>query len=191
VVARAVWRWVGSRLRVWESEIDFWSQAAYGVLPLYGAWVTGAVLGADCGMSGLSTERWGLGAAVSAGILALVALALRLPRLRAALLRWYGPGEEWWELWDEPRWAMYRGAFMAAGPAVGQIIGFLLGGIEWLLREGPPSRGAAAERWSGLIRLGVSAGFFAITRSLWLTLAAQAAIHALFRNRWTPPVSET
>jgi hypothetical protein len=84
-------------------------------------------------------------------------------------------------LFDEPRWAFYRGAGAAVfvDSAAAQLIGLGLGAVEWVIRGGRPTRGTPPEVWAGLVRLGVSAGLFALTHNLWLILLTQAAAHAL------------
>jgi hypothetical protein len=179
--AREIHRRLAERLAGWEPELAFWTQAAYGVLPLYGAWVTGAVIGRDCGLSGFSPIDWLRGVTICAALLAGFALSLRFSPIKRLAQTWYNPGRSWLALFDEPRWAFYRGAGAAAlpAPAGAQLIGFILGGLEWLVRDGRPTRGTPPHVWSGLVRLGVSAILFALTYNLWLVIATQAGVEAM------------
>jgi hypothetical protein len=175
--ARQIQRRLGSRLDPWAAEVAFWSTAAYGVLPLYGAWITGAVIGRDCGVSGIPPAGWLIGIAICAFLLGVLALSLRLTAGNRLARKWVAPGGSWLTLFDEPRWAFYRGAGAAVlpEPVAAQALGALLGGFEWLLRGGRPRRGMPPQMWSGLVRLGVSAVLFALTHNLWLVLLTQAA----------------
>ncbi len=179
--AREIHRRVAERLAGWEPELAFWTQAAYGVLPLYGAWVTGAVIGRDCGLSGFSAIDWLRGVTICAALLAGLALSLRFSPIKRLAQTWYNPDRSWLALFDEPRWAFYRGAGAAAmpAPAGAQLIGFILGGLEGLMRDGRPTRGTPPHVGSGLVRLGVSAILFALTYNLWLVIATQAAAQAM------------
>ncbi|HMK07967.1 MAG TPA: hypothetical protein VK449_02950 [Anaerolineales bacterium] len=179
--AREMWRRLAPRLQAWESEIAFWAQAAYGVLPLYLAWVTGAVIGWDCGLSGMSPADWLRGAVVIFVLLAAWSAALRLPQVRRAASTWYGHNGSWTVLFDEPRWTFYRGAaaMMFLHPVGAQVVGWVLGVVEWVARGGRPARRTPPHVWAGLVRLTVSAGLFALVHNLWLILMAQAAAQAL------------
>lgn len=179
--AKEIYRRLASRLEPWAAEIAFWSNAAYGVLPLYGAWVTGAVIGWDCGISGFAPAEWMSGTVISGLLLVLLATSLRLMSVKRLARAWYNPDGSWLSLFDEPRWAFYRGAGAAVfmDSAAAQLIGLGLGAVEWGIRGGRPTRGAPPQVWSGLARLGVSAGLFALTHNLWLILVTQAAAQAL------------
>jgi len=179
--AKEIYRRLGSRLETWAAEIAFWSQAAYGVLPLYLAWVTGAVIGRDCGISGLALADWMSGTVICGLLLVLLATSLRLSSAKRVVRAWYNPDGSWLYLFDEPRWAFTRGAGAAVfvDSAAAQLIGLGLGAVEWVIRGGRPTRGTPPEVWAGLVRLGVSAGLFALTHNLWLILLTQAAAHAL------------
>jgi hypothetical protein len=189
--ARAIERRLAERLEPWAAEVAFWSNAAYGVLPLYGAWITGAVIGRDCGMGGLSPAAWLSGIAVCGFILGCFAAALRMRSVNRLARGWYNPQGTWLTLFDEPRWAFYRGAGAVAvlDSGVAQLIGLLLGAIEWAVRGGRPVRDTPPQVWSGLVRLGVSAGLFALTHNLWLILLTQAAAHALILRSREPSSS--
>lgn len=182
--AREIQRRLAQRLAGWQAEIAFWAQAAYGVLPLYGAWVTGAVIGRDCGLSGFTPARWLTGIAICALLLGALAISLRSASVKRLAPAWYNPGGSWLVLFDEPRWAFYRGAgaVVLPDPVAAQLIGLVLGGLEWLIRTGRPARGTPPRVWSGLVRLAVSATLFALTHNLWLTLLTQAAAHSLIRR---------
>ena len=184
---RALWGRASARLASWEAELSCWAQAVYGVIPLYGPWVTGAVAGRDCGLTGNGPTRWLTGVALCAGLLLALAFALRHHRLRAWVQRWFLPTRSWKVLWDEPRWAFYRGAgaVFLGSPEAAQLVGLALGGLEWLARFGRPSHRHPVAVWSQLVRLGVSALLFALTRNLWLMLATQAAAAALIRRSWS------
>ena len=191
--ARQVQRRLAARLEPWATEVAFWSSAAYGVLPLYGAWISGAVLARDCGLSGISLAGWLGGMAVCALFLGVLLLGLRLTSGNRVARAWFAPTPSWLSLFDEPRWAFYRGAGAAVlpDPLAAQVVGAVLGGLEWLLRGGRPKRGTPPEVWSGLVRLGVSAVLFALTHNLWLILLTQAAARALIlrsRDAAPPPV---
>ena len=190
-VARALHRRLADRLSGSEAELTFWAQAAYGILPLYGAWVGGAVIGRDCGLSGFTPTDWLSGIALCGVLLAALALGLRFAPVRHLAETWYGPQRPWLVLFDEPRWAFYRGAGAVAflAPAGAQLIGLVLGGLEWLIRHGRPTRETPPAVWSALVRLGVSAGLFALTRNLWLVIAAQAAAQALLIRPWADAAS--
>jgi hypothetical protein len=183
---------LAQRLESWAVEVAFWSNAAYGVLPLYGAWVTGAVSGRDCGISGFTPVSWLSGIVLCGLLLGLLALSLRVTSANRLMQAWYNPEGSWLTLFDEPRWAFYRGAgaVVAGNPAAAQMIGLMLGLFEWVLRGGRPSRGTPPQVWSGLVRLAVSAGLFALTHNLWLLLLTQAAAQALIlrsRQSSSPP----
>lgn len=182
--ARQVERRLAARLEPWAAEVAFWSSAAYGVLPLYGAWISGAVLGRDCGLTGISLAGWLSGIAICAFLLGVLAIGLRLTSGNRVARAWFAPDESWLGLFDEPRWAFYRGAGAAVlpDPLAAQAVGVLLGGLEWLLRGGWPTRGTPPEVWSGLVRLVVSAVLFALTHNLWLILLTQASAQALTRR---------
>ncbi|HLE23781.1 MAG TPA: hypothetical protein VI701_05680 [Anaerolineales bacterium] len=179
--ARAIERRLVARLEPWAAEVGFWSSAAYGVLPLYAAWITGAVIGRECGIAGISPAAWLSGIVISGLLLGFLGVALRVPSVNRLVRAWYNPGGSRLVLFDEPRWAFYRGAgavaVLDAGAA--QLIGLVLGAIEWAIRGGRPARDTPPLVWSGLVRLGVSAGLFALTHNLWLILLVQAAAQAL------------
>jgi len=181
LAARDLRRRLASRLEPWAAEIAFWSNAVYGVLPLYGAWVTGAVIGRDCGISGFAPASWLSGIVICGLLLVLLATSLRLTSVKRLVRTWTNPDGSWLSLFDEPRWAFYRGAGAAVfvDSAAAQLIGLGLGAVEWAIRGGRPTRGTATQAWSGLARLGVSAGLFAMTHNLWLILITKAAAQAL------------
>jgi hypothetical protein len=197
--ARALRPRIRTRLALWEDEVSFWARAAYGVLPLFGAWVTGAVAGFDCGITGIGLARWLSGAAICTALILAFAFSLRFPSIRRTVQVWFHPTRSWLVLFDEPRWAFYRGAGAVAlvEPAAAQLAGLALGGLEWLARNGRPSRTSSrwvsgnrpSEVWSELVRLGVSAVLFALTRNLWLILATQAVAAALVLRSWPDSVS--
>ncbi len=108
--AKEIYRRLGSRLEPWAAEIAFWSNAVYGVLPLYGAWVTGAVIGRDCGISGLAPANWLSGIVICGLLLVLLATSLRLTSVKQFVRAWTNPDGSGLSLFDEPRWAFYRGA---------------------------------------------------------------------------------
>jgi hypothetical protein len=114
-------------------------------------------------------------------LLGVTALGLRYASVRRAAATWFNPEGSWLVLFDEPRWSFYRGAGAAVVPvvAVPQLIGLALGVVEWLIRSGRPGRATPPLVWSGLLRLGISAGLFALTHNLWLILLTQAAANAL------------
>ena len=181
LAARDLRRRLAQRLEPWAAEIAFWSNAVYGVLPLYGAWVTGAVIGRDCGISGFVPANWLSGIVICGLLLVLLAASLRLTPVKRLVRAWTNPDGSWLSLFDEPRWAFYRGAGAAVfvDSAAAQLIGLGLGAVEWVIRGGRLTRGTPPEVWAGLVRLGVSAGLFALTHNLWLILLTQAAAHAL------------
>jgi hypothetical protein len=189
--AKEIYRRLGSRLGPWAAEIAFWSNAAYGILPLYGAWISGAVIGRDCGIAGISPAAWLSGIAVCGLILGCLAVSLRMRSVDRLIHTWYNPQGEWLTLFDEPRWAFYRGAGTVAVPDAGaaQLIGLVLGVLEWAIRGGRPVRDTPPQVWFGLIRLGMSAGLFALTHNLWLILITQAAAHALILRSREPSSS--
>ncbi|MBM2844405.1 MAG: hypothetical protein HW404_2242 [Anaerolineales bacterium] len=152
LAARDLRRRLAGRLEPWEAEIAFWSNAVYGVLPLYGAWVTGAVIGRDCGISGFAPANWLSGIVICGIFLVLLAASLRLTSVKRLVRAWTNSA---------------------------QLIGLGLGAVEWVIRGGRLTRGTPPEVWAGLVRLGVSAGLFALTHNLWLILLTQAAAHAL------------
>jgi len=180
-VARQSHRHLAQRLEPWAAEIAFWSKAVYGVLPLYGAWVTGAVIGRDSGISGFAPANWLSGIVICGLLLVLLAASLRLTSVKRLVRAWTNPDGSWLSMFDEPRWAFYRGAGAAVfvDSAAAQLIGLGLGAVEWAIRGGRPTRGTPPQAWSGLARLGVSAGLFALTHNLWLILITQAAAQAL------------
>jgi len=179
--AKEIYRRLASRLEPWAAEIAFWSNAVYGVLPLYGAWVTGAVIGRDCGISGFAPANWLSGIVICGLLLVLLATSLRLTSVKRLVRAWTNPDGSWLTLFDEPRWAFYRGAGAAVfvDLAAAQLIGLGLGAVEWVIRGGRPTRGTPPQVWSGIARLGVSAGLFALTHNLWLILITQGAAQAL------------
>jgi hypothetical protein len=179
--AKEIYRRLGSRLEPWAAEIAFWSNAVYGVLPLYGAWVTGVVIGRDCGISGLAPANWLSGIVICGLLLVLLAASLRLTPVKRLVRAWTNPDGSWLSLFDEPRWDFYRGAgaVVFVDSVAAQLIGLGLGAVEWAIRGGRPTRGTSPQVWSGLARLGVSAGLFALTHNLWLILITQAAAQAL------------
>ena len=181
LAGRDLRRRLAGRLQPWAGEIAFWSNAVYGVLPLYGAWVTGAVIGRDCGISGFALAEWISGIVICGLLLVLLAASLRLTSVKRLVRAWTNPDGSWLSLFDEPRWAFYRGAGAAvfADAAAAQLIGLGLGVVEWAIRGGRPTRGTPLQVWSGLARLGVSAGVFALTHNLGLILLTQAAAQAL------------
>src|SRR3990170_679242 len=179
--AKEIYHRLAGRLQPWAGEIAFWSNAVYGVLPLYGAWVTGAVIGRDCGISGFALAEWISGIVICGLLLVLLAASLRLTSVKRLVRAWTNPDGSWLSLFDEPRWAFYRGAGAAVfvDPATAQLIGLGLGAVEWVIRGGRPTRGRLPQVWSGLARLGVSAWLFALTHNLWLILITQGAAQAL------------
>ncbi|MBF8255374.1 MAG: hypothetical protein HW375_281 [Anaerolineales bacterium] len=181
LAARDLRRRLAGRLEPWAAEIAFWSNAVYGVLPLYGAWVTGAVIGRDCGISGFVPANWLSGIVICGILLVLLAASLRLTSVKRLVRAWTNSDGSGLSLFDEPRWAFYRGAGAAVfvDSAAAQLIGLGLGAVEWVIRGGRLTRGTPPEVWAGLVRLGVSAGLFALTHNLWLILLTQAAAHAL------------
>jgi len=183
-LAQSLRRRLGSRLAGWEAEIAFWSAAAYGVLPLYGAWISGAVIGRDCGLTGFTPAAWLRGIAICALLLGALGFGLRSPALRRLAGTWFSPGGSWLVLFDEPRWALYRGAGSAFFPSAlaAQLIGLTLGALEWLIRGGRPARVSDPAVALGLIRLAGSALLFALTHNLWLIVITQAAALALIRR---------
>lgn len=190
-VVRALLPRIRTRLATWEDEVSFWARAAYGVLPLFGAWVTGAVAGFDCGITGIGLTRWLSGAAICTALILAFAFSLRFPSVRRVVQVWFHPTRSWLVLFDEPRWAFYRGAGAVAlvEPAAAQLAGLALGALEWLARNGRPSRDRPSEVWSELVRLGISAVLFALTRNLWLILATQTVAAALVLRSWPDSVS--
>ena len=189
--ARALLPRIDSRIAPWQHEASFWASAAYGVLPLFGAWVMGAVAGLDCGITGIGLTRWLSGIAICSALILMFAFSLRFPSVRSAAQVWFHPARSWLVLFDEPRWAFYRGAgaVVFVAPAAAQLAGLALGGLEWLARVGRPSRSLPSEIWSGLVRLSVSAVLFALTHNLWLTLATQAVAAGLTLRSWPDSVT--
>lgn len=181
---RLLQRRFSDRLERWQPEIGFWARAAHGVLPLYGAWITGAVIGRECGLSGFGPADWLRGVVACGLLIGALALGLRSAAVRHFVERRYGRYLLWSDLFDEPRWAFYRGAGAVPLPsaAAAQLVGLVLGAAEWLLRHGPP-RGLPSEAaLSDLLRLLISAALFALTRNLWLVMATQAAAQAVLRG---------
>jgi hypothetical protein len=158
--------------------------------PLYGAWVTGTVAG-GLRVSGIDPARWLIGAGICAALLLSLAFGLRVTRVRRRVQVWFHPTRSWMVLFDEPRWAFYRGAgaVVFGVPAAAQLAGLALGGLEWLARFGRPSRQTPAGAWSPLVRLAVSAVLFALTHNLWLVVLTQAAAAALVLRSWSDSAS--
>jgi hypothetical protein len=163
-----------------------WAKAAYGLLPLYGAWVTGAIVARDAGLRGVDRPRWIFGLAVCVFLLLVLLLLARRPAAVEAARRWFAGERGWWPLLEEPRWGFYRAVAAVLIPlsAVSQLLGLGFGVVEWLLRRGPPSDATPAAAWAALARLGVSAGLYALTGNLWLVLAAMAAARAILLHQW-------
>jgi hypothetical protein len=139
------------------------------------------VIGRDCGISGLAPANWLSGIVICGLLLVLLATSLRLTPVKRLVRAWTNPDGSGLSLFDEPRWAFYRGAgaVVFVDSATAQLIGLGLGAVEWAIRGGRSTRGTTPQVWSGLARLGVSAGLFALTHNLWLILITQAAAQAL------------
>ncbi len=183
------WVWVGLALvipwaarrlrpRVETSVGDAWpeaawmARAAYGVLLPFAAWVRGAVVGRDLGLQApWAREMWAATGVVAGALLVGEWLLPRWAgraRLRAAI----GRERSLTDLFDTPRWALYRGAAWAwtGAAALGALIGFVLGTVE-LMMGGESPFGAGRPRF---LWLTATMLVLALTGNLWLTLAAQA-----------------
>src|SRR3970282_2216742 len=89
--AKEIYHRLASRLEPWAAEIAFWSNVVYGVLPLYGAWVTGAVIGRDCGISGFAPANWLCGIVICGLLLVPLPLSLRVRTVKQFIQAWTNP----------------------------------------------------------------------------------------------------
>ena len=144
---------------------------AHAILPAYLALVRGAVLGRDFGLYGPSPARAVAGLlACAAGVGAawVVRRWISIPSVSPLAA-----------LGEEPRWALYRAAGMLwLGDALpGVALGLGLAALEvglgsrWWRAEERARRAS----WFPLLRAGISAVLFLVTRSFWLTAATQVA----------------
>lgn len=181
IAARFVQRVRRQRTPAWEAAIADWARAGYGLLPLYGAWVTGAIVARDAGLRVVDPLRWPVGLTVYGLLLGAVWWNSRRPSAGEALRRWFLGEPGWWPLVEEPRWAFYRavGAVFLPVAAASQLLGLGFGVGEWLLRHGRPAAATPARDWAVLVRLAASAGLYALTGNLWLVVATMAAARAL------------
>lgn len=183
VLARRLWRARPSRWQPWDEEALAWARLGYGILPLYGAWVSGAIVARDVGLRA-SWAGTAAGAALCASALGGLWLVSLRPAWAGRFRRWYATPAGWQPMADEPRWAFYRGVTAALlGSGWSQLVGLALGAAEWLIRHRSPNRMTAPEAGSGLVRLGVSAALFALTGNLWLVLATTALGRAILMRR--------
>lgn len=169
-----------------EARIAGWARAGYGILPLYGAWVTGAIVARDAGLRGVDSLRWLVGLALCSLLLGALRWISRRPSVGEGLRRWFVGEADWWPLVDEPRWAFYRAVAAVFLPvaAASQLLGLGFGAGEWLLRHGRPTAATPAGDWAVLVRLAASTGLYALTGNLWLVVATMAAARAMLLRGW-------
>lgn len=179
VAAVPVAQWVEPRLRATLGEraddVMMWAPWLHGLLPMFLAWISGAVPAGYLGLLGPS--GW-------AAWLATVLLAAAL--LWAA--RWFVERQELrapqfpldWAVLAEPRWALYRAAgwLWMMDRGLGLLVGFGLALIEWALRHRvwrEENRGKPATCLT-LTRIASSTLIFSLTGNLWVTIAFQLAL---------------
>ncbi len=183
LLARRLWQLRPKRWEPWDDEVQAWARLGYGILPLYGAWVSGAIVARDAGLraSWPGTAAGGALCALALGVLWLASLR---PAWADRMRRWVATPTGWQPLADEPRWGFYRGAAaVLVGSAWSQLVGLGLGAAEWLILRRSPVQITAPQSSSGLVRLGVSAALFALTGNLWLVVATTAAGRAILWRR--------
>lgn len=143
-----------------------------GLGPAYLALATGAVLERSFGLYGRAgIAGWVVSTLFCGGVLA--AVWWRREKLAA-----FASGSDLaLAFLDEPRWALYRAAGLLWLGTWGLLMGFALGGIEWMLSCQPWLEERRRDRttWLTLTRLGGSSLLFALTGNFWLTLLSQAA----------------
>lgn len=172
--------WAAGRLRprieaslgeAWP-EAAWMARAAYGFLLPFAAWVRGAVVGRDLGLQPPWAREMWVAAGAVASVLLVGEWALRRWRLRGGLRTAIGRERSLMDLFDTPRWALYRGAaWVWTGTATwGAVIGCALGAVEIVARgKSPTGSGRSQFLWMVATMLVLAA-----TGNFWLTLAAQA-----------------
>jgi hypothetical protein len=164
-------------------DAEWMARGAYGILLPFGAWVTGAVVGREIGLQP-PWERGSLPAvaAVAGGLLVAEGL-LRRSHGRQALRRALGPTRSLSDLFDTPRWAMYRGAgwlWTGSGWA-GALVAWVLVWAETVIRGGALPGPIRAEALGRLLWPTATVIVLGLSGNLWLTLAAQAGALWLVR----------
>ena len=183
------WAWVGLALvapwaarrlrpRLQPSLGEAWpdavwmARAAYGVILPFAAWARGVVVGRELGLQPPWAREMWVATGVVAGALLVGWLATRRWPMGDRLHSAIGRERSWTDLFDTPRWALYRGAAWAwtGSTALGALIGCALGLIEMVsMGESPLGSGRNRFFWLAAAMLVLT-----LTGNLWLTLAVQA-----------------
>lgn len=109
--------WLARRLRArvldpreegWH-DVEWLARAAYGALLPFGAWASGELVGRELGLQPLWRGDALLGLATVAGVVVAGEWVLRRIPTRPTLLREIGEDRSPADLFDTPRWSLYRG----------------------------------------------------------------------------------
>jgi hypothetical protein len=157
-------------------DVEWLARAAYGVLLPFGAWASGALVGRELGWwpPWRGSALWSLAAV--AGAVLVGEWVLRRGAARSAFRRAIGEDRSLADLFDTPRWSLYRaaGLLWTGNPLLAALAGWFLALLEDIGRAGGvpnPARGADRGR---LIWTTASMVVLGLGGNLWVTLVAQA-----------------
>ena len=176
--------WLGRRLRArWldpqgegAHDVEWLARAAYGVLLPFGAWASGALVGRELGWRPPWRVDALLGLAAVAGAVLVGEWALRRTATRPALRRAIGEDRSPADLFDTPRWSLYRGAGLlwTGNPFLAALAGWILALLEDIVRAGRVPNPARSQDRGRLLWLTATMIVLGLGGNLWVTLVAQA-----------------
>ena len=185
--------WLGRRLRARLSapqrevapDAEWLARAAYGVLLPFGAWASGALVGRELGWwpPWRGDTLWALSAVIGAVLVG--EWALRRGASRSALRRAIGEDRSLADLFDTPRWSLYRGAGLlwTGNPLLAALAGWILVLLEDIGRAGGVPNPVRGQDRGRLMWLTATMIVLGLGGNLWLTLAAQAGTLWLARDK--------
>jgi len=164
-------------------DVEWLARAAYGVLLPFGAWASGALVGRELGLWApwRGSAVWSLAAV--AGSVFVGEWALRRGATRPALRRVIGEDRSLADLFDTPRWSLYRGAGLLwiGNPLLATLAGWFLAVLEDIGRVGRVPNPAHGRDRRRLLWLTASMIVLGLGGNLWVTLVAQAGCLWLMR----------
>ena len=159
-------------------DIEWLARAAYGVLLPFGAWASGALVARELGWGPpwRGTALWCLAAV--AGAVLVGEWGLRRGAARSALRRAIGGDRTFADLFDTPRWSLYRGAVLlwTGNPLLAALAGWILAVLEDI----PPMAAKTGALGAAAIVLPITAGrLFDLTQGYGAAVLIAAGGNAL------------
>jgi len=157
-------------------DVEWLARAAYGVLLPFAAWTSGALVGRELGWGPpwRGSVLWSLAAVI--GAVFVGEWALRRGATRLAWRRVIGEDRSLADLFDTPRWSLYRGAGLlwTGNPLLAALAGWILVLLEDVGRAGGVPNPARRQDRGRLIWLTATMIVLGLGGNLWVTLVAQA-----------------